>query len=298
MPHSNLAWQSKLVLLAVFPAVAASVILESRWWALRAPSVAVSTIGLSLLLGLIAWKTRSADPGAALAGACITASLIFSTATAPYLPWRSALIPILSVLLVTSMATRLGRRRKEQMGTAESRRGRNAAQVAANLGAAALLGSGPAQGWLLSLDPARFAALLPEAVFAPVLAALAEAAADTVSSELGQVLSGRPRMITTLRVVPPGTDGAVSLAGTLAGVAAAGVVAGAGTWAFQGDRLLFFAGWAGAVFGLFADSVAGATLERRGGLNNDAVNFLSTVTAALFSLAALRLLPHAGPGAR
>ncbi len=66
-------------------------------------------------------------------------------------------------------------------------------------------------------------------LFALALAALAEAAADTVSSEIGQVLGGRPRMITTLRAVDPGRDGAMSLAGTLAGVVAAAVVAGAGT---------------------------------------------------------------------
>ena len=35
-----------------------------------------------------------------------------------------------------------------------------------------------------------------------------------------------------------------------------------------------------AVFGLFFDSLLGATLERRGWLNNDAVNFLSTAGAA------------------
>ena len=55
-------------------------------------------------------------------------------------------------------------------------------------------------------------------------AALSEAAADTVSSELGQAFSEKARLITTWSLVPPGTDGAVSLAGTLAGVIAAGIV--------------------------------------------------------------------------
>ena len=48
-----------------------------------------------------------------------------------------------------------------------------------------------------------FANFAPVAVFTAGLAALAEAAADTVSSELGQVLSSHPRMITTLRVANP-----------------------------------------------------------------------------------------------
>jgi hypothetical protein len=71
------------------------------------------------------------------------------------------------------------------------------------------------------------------------LAALAEAAADTVSSEIGQVLGGRPRMITNLRAVEPGSDGAVSVAGTVAGLVAAAIVAGAGSWALRGDWTLF-----------------------------------------------------------
>jgi uncharacterized membrane protein len=38
------------------------------------------------------------------------------------------------------------------------------------------------------------------------------------------------------------------------------------------------------VGGLFVDSLLGATLERRGWLNNDAVNFLSTLAAALIAI--------------
>ena len=126
-------------------------------------------------------------------------------------------------------------------------------------------------------------------LFAVGLAALAEAAADTVSSEVGQVFGGRPRMITTLREVEPGTDGAISLAGTLAGVVAAAIVAGAGTLALGGDRIMFAVSCAGGVFGLFFDSLLGATLEERGWLNNDAVNFLSTGSAAAFALGSLAL---------
>ena len=116
------------------------------------------------------------------------------------------------------------------------------------------------------------------------LAALAEAAADTASSEIGQVLGGRPRMVTTAQIVDPGTDGAISIAGTLAGVVAAAIVAAAGTWAMRGGWALFNLSIAGAIFGLFFDSLLGATFERKGWLNNDAVNFLSTASASAFAL--------------
>jgi uncharacterized protein (TIGR00297 family) len=140
------------------------------------------------------------------------------------------------------------------------------------------------------------AVLPPTLLFAVGLAALAEAAADTVSSEIGQVFGGRPRMMTTLRAVEPGRDGAMSLAGTLAGMAAAGVVAGTGTWALRGDRTMFAVSCAGGVFGFLFDSLLGATLEERGWLNNDAVNFLATAAAAAFALLALAFLPHTGVG--
>ncbi|MGB6743300.1 MAG: DUF92 domain-containing protein, partial [Terracidiphilus sp.] len=99
-----------------------------------------------------------------------------------------------------------------------------------------------------------------------------------------QVLGGRPRMLTTLRAVEPGTDGAVSLAGTLAGMVAAVVVSALGAAALRGNAELFSVSCAGGVFGLFFDSLLGATFEQAGWLNNDAVNFLSTASAAGFAL--------------
>jgi uncharacterized membrane protein len=48
--------------------------------------------------------------------------------------------------------------------------------------------------------------------------------------------------------------------------------------------------WSGGVFGLFFDSLLGATFERRGWLNNDMVNFLSTAGAAAFAFAVMASL--------
>jgi uncharacterized protein (TIGR00297 family) len=183
----------------------------------------------------------------------------------------------------------MGRAQKERLGTAEERHGRAAAQVAANLGVAALVSGIAIQSWLIDSHWCSRGGLAPMPIFAVGLAALAEAAADTVSSEIGQVLGGRPRMITTLRSANPGTDGAISIAGTLAGIVAATIVALAGTLALRGDLALFWISSAGAVFGLFFDSLLGATFERRGWLNNDAVNFLSTASAAAFALALLAM---------
>jgi uncharacterized protein (TIGR00297 family) len=256
--------------------------------------VALWSLGLSLLLGLVVLELGAATPGGAFAGAAITASLMFSTSTftpgesLAYAPWHSALMPVLAVFVLADISTRLGWEQKLRLGTAEPRQGRSAAQVAANLGVAGLACEGVTQSWLAG--SLWFAHIAPALLLAAGLAALAEAAADTVSSEIGQVLGGQPRLITTLRRVETGMDGGLSLIGTLAGVAAAGIVAAVGAWALGGGAAMFWISCAGGVFGLFFDSLLGATLERRGWLNNDAVNFLSTASAAVFALGVLAVL--------
>lgn len=286
MARTKLLWQSKTILLLVFPFVGADVVLETHWWATQMPAVAIWTLGLSALLGLVAYKARSGTPSASLAGAAITASLMFASVAFPYIPWKTALVPVATLLLLSSLATRAGRRRKEDLGTAESRLGRKASQVAANLGIAAIVTNPLVQSWLIEHRWEHGGANSTH-VFALGLAALAEAAADTISSELGQVLSGHPRMITTFRRAEPGTDGAISLGGTAAGIIAAGAVAAAGSWALDGGTRLFAVSWIAGIVGLFADSLLGATAELRGWINNDAVNFLSTAGAAAAAFALL-----------
>lgn len=292
MAQIKLAWQSKLVLLLVLPAVAAEVVLQAHFFAVNLPEAAIWTLGLSLLLALVVLKLRAATPDAAFTGGVITASLMFSTVRLPYHPWETALVPLLAVFVLSHLATRLGRAKKERLGTAERHGGRSAAQVGANLGLAALVSLDLVQNWLA--DAGWFGPTFPAPppLFVLGLAALAEAAADTVSSEVGQVLGGRPRMITTLRKADPGADGAISPVGTLAGIVAAGIVAIAGALALHGGPVLFWLSWAGGIFGLFFDSLLGATLERRGWLNNDAVNFLSSAGAACVAGALLALRAH------
>lgn len=281
MTRTELAWQSKLVLLLVLPFVGTDLVLEANFWLAQDKTVVIWTLGLSALLGLVTWKLRAATPQAALAGAAITANLMFSTLTFPYRPWNSAMVPVLAVSLLAFAATRIGRPQKERLGTAEARKGRSAAQIAANLGIAALVASDVTQVWTIDH---RGLAHGTAALFAAGLAALAEAAADTVSSEIGQVFGGRPFLITTLRRVEPGRNGAMSLVGTLTGIAAGAAIAGLGMEALRGDAKLFVTATLGGVFGLLFDSLLGATLEARGWLNNDAVNFLSTASAAGFAL--------------
>lgn len=293
MTRNTLPWQSKLVLLLVLPAAVASTILLGHWWAVVWPPIVLWAVGLSLLLGLGAWQTRAATRGGAFAGALITACLVLESAQINLQPWHTALTPLLAVLLLTGMATRLGHSRKQALSLAESSQGRNAAQVVANTGMATWFAQPLVQ--LSLIDSGLFFSYGMNAVpvLAPMLAVLAEAAADTVSSEIGQAFGGRPRLITTLRPVEPGTDGGLTLIGTTAGILAAALVTSVGALTLLGGGWpLFWPAFAGGLFGLLFDSLLGATAERRGWLNNDLVNFFSTSIAALFSLLLLALLPH------
>jgi len=160
--------------------------------------------------------------------------------------------------------------------------------VVANLGFAALL------AFPLTLiiefvvwhsDNARLGTAID---FVCVTAALAEATADTVSSEIGQAFGGTPFMLTTLRRVAPGTDGAISLYGTLAGIAAAAIIAATGAPALGMSTVECLVAFTAGIAGLFFDSLLGATLERRGYINNDLVNFSSTAFAAALALLTIR----------
>ena len=298
MQPQKLAWQSKLILWLVIAPAAVNVAWEVYSQSTSALNAVLWNLGLSALLGLAAWLSRSATPAAAATGALICANLMFSTSeNDPYRPWQTALMPVLAVLVLTSLATRFGRKRKERLGTAEEKHGRVSAQVCANLGFASLVCLVEYGAVLTGRESTIFPNAPGEALANSVIAAfafasLAEAAADTVSSEIGQVLGGQPYMITTLRRAAPGTDGAVSIAGTLAGVLAACIVAGVGTLVLEHDWKVFVVISAGGTFGLLFDSLLGATLERKGYLNNDAVNFLSTISAAVFALSLSLTLPN------
>jgi uncharacterized protein (TIGR00297 family) len=226
-------------------------------------------LAVTVVLGVIARASRSVDTLGSVVGSALT-FLIYVTA---------GLRPFLGVVAVFGLAwitTRFGYSRKQRLGTAE--RGRTASQVIANLIVAA------ACALLAAFTPWRQMFLMA------LTAALAEAAADTVSSEFGHARSDAAYLITTWERVRAGVDGAISLPGTLAGVAAAVIVS---IVCVPGG--LIFRHWiaipaGAAVLGMFADSYLGAWFERREKMDNDTVNFLSTSVAALLAMVAEKVV--------
>jgi uncharacterized protein (TIGR00297 family) len=170
------------------------------------------------------WLTPAGAAAAAAVGAATTAGA----------GWRGLLL--LFIFFVSSSAlTRGGGRR-------------TAVQVAANgsVAAAAALLSFLGHGWLLAFA-----------------GALAAAAADTWSTEIGARSRATPHLITSGRAVPAGTSGGVTWLGSAGGVAGAILIAGSAAWLGLVPSSATVWVVAGGVAGGLADSLVGATLQAR-----------------------------------
>ena len=228
-------------------------------------SIAAALLVTGLFAGL-AYALGMVSRGGALGGLVV--------GTAIYASLGPGGFAVLALFVVGgSTLTRIGYRRKEGRGAAEARGGRRGARnAAANCGVAVACA-------LLAAPTGS------EALGAAFVASLGAAFADTSESEVGGLARSTPRLITTLRKVPPGTDGAVSVPGTLAGAAAAGLTALLGLAVGLVDGLgaaLLVA--CAAFLGTVADSLVGALAPRVG---NEVTNVLCTLVAALIVLVLL-----------
>jgi uncharacterized protein (TIGR00297 family) len=229
----------------------------------RLSIAAAVTLGFAIL----AYVLRGVNRSGAVAGGMACFALFAGAGP-------TAFATLGALFAMTWVSTQVGYRRKAALGLAERRDGRNAAQILANLGVpalgAALFGMTGNRIWLVA-----------------ALGALAEAATDTVASEIGQYRVADARLITTWERVPAGTDGGVTFYGSICGLAGGMLIA---VVAAIGGMIPLSQFWipVGVGFiGMLIDSLLGATLQRRGWISNQAVNFFATLAAAAlaFSIA-------------
>ena len=214
-------------------------------------------------LAAAAYAARTVDLSGVIAGFFVGFTIY------AFLDWKCFLL-LLAFFVIGSGCTKLGYKRKAAANLAQEKGGRRGARHAfANAGVATAC--------------ALFAALTgyPVLFGLAFAAAFATAAADTASSEVGQLLGRRTFLITTFRPVPRGTEGAVSLEGTLAGVFASLLIGAlgalAGLYGWAGVLPVVVAAFVGTTF----ESAVGAALEKRRLLDNEALNFLNTLVGAL-----------------
>ncbi len=259
------------------------------------PGVAIwllVNVALALLGYLAGTVNRSGLVGGALLGSVL---ILFGG-------WQLYAV-LLAFFVIGSGVTKAGIRKKSNLGIAQEEGGRRGFSHAfANVGVAAILA-------LMATTGGYDAS----ALWLGAVAALATATADTTASEMGQLIGKRPFLPLTFRRVPVGTEGAISVEGTLSGAIAASVVALIGAVllvshsmpgvrlgtairvAFSGDRLpgmLLVAGLLAlaAVLGSWLESVAGSwNRSRPQPISNGTLNFLNTAVGALLMIVFLRV---------
>lgn len=252
-------------------------------------------LAIAGVIAIAAWAARALTARGALAAAIVGAAAI-----AAGWSWGALL---LAFFIPSSALSRAGVDIKDHRlsGIVEKRAARDAVQVIAN-------------GGIFGVTAVASVIAPSDAWFAAGAGALAAATADTWATEVGTLLGGTPRIVTTWRAVPPGTSGGVTVAGSLgmiAGSAFLTLVAAAVVW----PRHVVAATFVGGVTGALADSLAGATIQARrrcsscdtltertihscgtttvhaGGipwLSNDAVNLLCGAVGALTAVAVAR----------
>jgi uncharacterized protein (TIGR00297 family) len=219
---------------------------------------------LLLIAVIVTTKTRKLSNLGGVAAAIV--------ATCIYIGTGFNGISLLALFFVLGVAaTRWKRDEKRHIKVVEEHQEeRNAKQVLANGGVAALLGIA--------------CTVFPEFefVFYLMLAcSLSAATADTLSSELGMVYGKRFYNILSWKADTRGENGVISIEGTLIGIAGSVLIAvlyaATSEWNIYTMMIVIVAGTIGNI----ADSILGATLERHNMIGNNAVNALNTFIAAL-----------------
>ncbi|MEH1851606.1 MAG: TIGR00297 family protein [Nostoc sp.] len=238
---------------------------------------------LNTILLCLAWiSPKKLLTPAGLFHAWFLAILIWVT-----LGWQGYAV-VMFYFLVGSGVTRIGMAQKEAEGIAEKRSGARGPENvwgSALTGALCALGVGIINSGFLAASPQSLVPNPQSLLLLAYVASFSTKLADTTASEVGKAYGKSTFLITTLQPVPRGTEGAVSLEGTLAGIVASVAIAFIG-W---GVGLIDLLGVAWCVLAAFIatnlESVIGATLQSKyAWLTNEVVNIFNTLIGAIASV--------------
>lgn len=229
-------------------------------------------VGLNtVLLGVAFIAPKKLLTEAGLLHAWVLGVLIWGS-----LGWQGYLV-VLFYFLVGSAVTRIGMEQKEAAGIAEKRSG---ARGPENVWGSALTGALCAVGTVIV--PVVGVDIMTSLLVLGYVASFSTKLSDTCASEVGKAYGKQTYLITTLQAVPRGTEGAVSLEGTLAGVVGSTAIA----FVSWGVGLINLPGVLFCVIAAFIatnlESVIGATLQAKiDWLTNEVVNFFNTLIGAI-----------------
>lgn len=224
----------------------------------------LKVLAFSFFLGYLSFRQRFADISAMLSATLVGVIVIISSD----INWFFIL---LAFFMLSSMFTRYKYNFKLAHGTAEGKHGIHRYKNVFSNSLAAL-----ALAVAYGISPSH-----PQVLMAAYLGSVATACGDMLASEIGQTFKGEPRMITTFKKAKRGTDGAVSWLGEGAALFGSLAIAMLAYVLIQGDMVLLLVVTAGGFIGTNIDSVLGATLQRKGYLTNNGVNFYATILGAV-----------------
>lgn len=244
---------------------------------------------VNAVLALAGYFLRSVTFSGALGGWALGTILILGGGWPLY-------VALLVFFVIGTATTKLGYARKAKAGLAQESGGRRGFSHAfSNVGVAAICAIAVSR---IARGPlgARELELLP--LFMGITS-LATAAADTTASEVGQLIGRRAFLPLTLRRVPVGTEGAISMEGTLAGVLAGFAVALISSFAV--NQLFFEATFSWAVVaaitfcafaGSYLESLAGSWNRRQADpIPNGVLNFFNTAVGAILFFYLQEIIP-------
>jgi len=223
---------------------------------------------VNVAIAAAAFVARSIDLGGALSAVFIGTAITVGLGLA-------GLAPMIVFFVVGSAVTKLGYGAKAAKGISQEKGGARGWRNAwANGGVPAFL------ALLAGASQHQIGTFAPIALTVAYAASVATAAADTCSSEIGKAYGSRTWLITNLKPVSPGTEGAVSLEGTVGGLAGGAIVASIGACTgLYGLSVVPLVAVA-ALLGSLAESLIGTVAERRGWINNDLLNAVNTAIGA------------------
>lgn len=217
-------------------------------------------IGISMLFGALSIAMETASIPGMLTG-------VFLSLLAVVLGGFGWFAVLMAFFGIGGLSTKYQYEAKVKRGVAEPNEGAR--------GTGNVLGNSLASLVALLLFASHAHIPVPGAVLVYAFAgSVATALADTLSSEIGG-LYDRPRLLTTLETVEPGTDGAITWQGELAGIAGATVIALLAVYALPIPQVGIAVVIGAGLVGMTVDSIAGATIEGTY-IGNQAVNFLAT----------------------
>ncbi|XP_074319245.1 protein VTE6, chloroplastic-like [Silene latifolia] len=200
------------------------------------------------------------------------------------LTWRafgfSGFVLVATYFVLGTAATKVKMAQKEAQGIAEKKKGRRgpasvigssaAGCVCACLSIYGIGGKALSQLWQLGF-----------------VASFCTKLSDTVSSEIGKAYGKTTYLVTTFKIVPRGTEGAVSVEGTLAGVLASILLACVGCLTGQINTTQAVVCVLASQIANFGESFIGATFQEKEGyqwLNNDVVNIINISIGSIFAI--------------